>query len=366
MGTITAGRWRPLAGRVALVCAACGAALLLAEILCKTVDLLTTHRGRVVTRRISRPSDLPGVRYELIPRVESVTPGLRQKIRINNLGFRGPDVTVEKPQGVVRIVVLGDSIAFGRTYAEPETFPANLQARLDARYGRGRFEVINAALSGRDTWEERAILEHRVLPLCPDLVILQICMNDHIRLPPVPLDSRRGVFGERAWYQYSSLLALLDQRLRGFRSVHVAWVEWLGLDSRTPAEVLIDQVVSPASMLNVEPHWNAWSRELLAAAAAARSRGVGILWLAFPLHTTLEAGEKETLPALTALASAHDIPLLDMAGFFAGDPEANLRDYTHPSRRGHLVVAAELERVLVTFEGFWPSATATGAGPPGR
>jgi hypothetical protein len=41
------------------------------------------------------------------------TPQSRIDYRINNLGFRGGDISIEKPRGVRRILCLGDSITFG-------------------------------------------------------------------------------------------------------------------------------------------------------------------------------------------------------------------------------------------------------------
>lgn len=328
--------------------AGCGllAGLAIAELACKVYDIRASEARRQLVRKISRVSDIPGVRYELVPGVTSVTPQSEALVRVNNLGFRGPDVELQKPAGRFRIVIMGDSIAFGRTYHEEEIFPTLLQRRLAADHPDRRIEVINAALSGRDTWETRAVFEHRVLPLSPDVVILQICLNDHIRLPSPSPDERHGAFGERSPYAYSSLLSLVDKRLPGFRAFHVRTLQRIGIDHRSPEQKLRDSVISPRQMLDVEPRWEAWSREIMALCQGARSAGAEPLLIVFPLDSQLADGSTDTLPLLSELTALHRIHLLDMIHFFDGDPDRYLRDYTHPSREGHRTVAAELARVI--------------------
>lgn len=322
--------------------------LLSAEAVCKIIDLRTARQRLEATRKISRRSSIPGIRYELIPGARGITPGHRQEIRVNNLGFRGPDVNPEKPAGVLRIAVIGDSITFGRPYPEDLLFPRILETRLNRRFPDLRFEVINAGLSGRDTWEERALLEQVVLPLSPDLVILQICLNDHIRLPP--LDSRAaGAFGERPWYTYSSLLALLDDRMPGFRSAHVNVLQRLGLDARSPEQLLLDQVISPTQMLAIERDWPAWSAELLRFHESARSGGAAVLFLVFPIRWQLDHGCTSSSLHLARLTRDAGIPMLDMIHTFQANPERFLRDYTHPTPSGHMAVALEIERVIAAY-----------------
>jgi lysophospholipase L1-like esterase len=323
-----------------------GLGLLCAEVVVKVIDVKTAAARRVATQRISRMSDDPVIRFELIPNVEAQTPGQTTTVRVNNLGFRGKDISPEKPAGTFRIAVIGDSIAFGRPYADEAIFPALLEDMLNEAMPERRFEVVNAALSGRDTWEEAAVLERQVLPLDPDVVILQICLNDHVRLPK-PVNNRQvGMFGERPWYRYSSLLRLLDTRLPGFRAHHVAWMTRLGLDTRTPEEVLRDQSVAVDQLLEVEANWDAWSRELLRIAELTRAHGAEILFVVFPIDYEILRGDTQTLPVLTELAAEHGIPLMDMLPFFQDRPKGMLRDYTHPTAKGHYVTARELAVVI--------------------
>ncbi len=335
--------------RLVMVLLGLGLGLILAEGACKWLDVRSARQRHEATSRISRPSKIPGVRFELIPNVVSVTPGMRQEVRVNNLGFRGPDVSADKPEGTFRIAVLGDSIAFGRTYHQQEVFTTLLERNLNQRYGEGRFEVINAALSGRDTWEEAALLEHRILPLDPDLVVLQICMNDHVRLAAPDPSTGVGVFGEQPWYGYSSLLRLLDDRMEGFRKIHVNVLRGLGLEHPSGNQFLMNQMVTPSQLSDVSAHWEDWSRELLRIRDLAQGQGAQVLFAVFPTSFRMEEGAEETLPELTAFARENGIPLLDMISFYGTDTRKYLRDYTHPTRLGHWVAAREMEAVIAAY-----------------
>jgi lysophospholipase L1-like esterase len=101
-------------------------------------------------------------------------------ITIDSLGFRGRGhhEGVERKPGVKRILILGDSITFG--YAQPDdlVYPAVLENLLNEGGEGPRYEVMNSAVSGYNTWNELGTLEKWGPRLRPDLVILQSCMND--------------------------------------------------------------------------------------------------------------------------------------------------------------------------------------------
>lgn len=77
-----------------------------------------------------------------------------QKWRLNNLGLRGPDVTVQKAPGTIRVITLGASETFGLSETAGREYPRQLEDSLNARSALAcgddalRFEVLNAALPG--------------------------------------------------------------------------------------------------------------------------------------------------------------------------------------------------------------------------
>jgi len=93
--------------------------------------------------------------------------------------FRGPEVSVEKPQGVYRIVVLGGSAAFDLQKLDGTTWAARLERTLGTLAG-ARVQVINAATPGFSTWQCVPLLERRMLRYQPDLVLLYELYNDSL------------------------------------------------------------------------------------------------------------------------------------------------------------------------------------------
>jgi len=100
-------------------------------------------------------------------------------VRINNQGFRGPDFTIEKPAGVVRILTLGASSTFGYADRDDETYPHYLQERLDRDAPPGRrYEVINFAIPHASTANIVAMLRAEGWALEPDVLTFYEGIND--------------------------------------------------------------------------------------------------------------------------------------------------------------------------------------------
>lgn len=146
--------------------------------------------GNFAQSRLLQRSDLPGVCLENQPGVELTYTGwfLRQPpttMRTNALGGRGPEVPPpgERP----RVLLLGDSFTFGQGVEEDQTFGAALEKHLRAL--GTEVEVLNFGVPGHSQPQSVALLEQRLLPLRPDLVLLVVFAND---LSPVDSYCARG------------------------------------------------------------------------------------------------------------------------------------------------------------------------------
>jgi lysophospholipase L1-like esterase len=120
--------------------------------------------------------DLDGRLYEHKPNLDLDCGSFR--LRTNSLGCRGPEVAREKPADVFRIVVLGDSVAFGWGVDDAVTFVRRLEAEWVPGASGKRLEVVNTALPMYDTNQELAALREVGLSLHPDLVLLVYVVND--------------------------------------------------------------------------------------------------------------------------------------------------------------------------------------------
>lgn len=121
-----------------------------------------------------RPSSNPERIFEATPNTSGK--GWGTEVSINSSGFRGHDYTQEKPAGVYRVVVIGDSIAFGNNLPPESNFPAVLE-QMFANAGK-HVEVLNLSLGGYDTPQEVATLEQIGLQFKPDMVVVAYCIND--------------------------------------------------------------------------------------------------------------------------------------------------------------------------------------------
>jgi len=100
-------------------------------------------------------------------------------VKINSYGFRSPEIAVQKPPNVCRILVLGDSMTMGFGVPEAATFPSLMERALNARRGGGcRYQVINAGVGNYNTAQELASWEIAGRTLHPDLVLLAFYIND--------------------------------------------------------------------------------------------------------------------------------------------------------------------------------------------
>ncbi|MGE4158607.1 MAG: SGNH/GDSL hydrolase family protein [Planctomycetota bacterium] len=102
----------------------------------------------------------------------------RHSVSTNSHGFRGPEITQNKPPGTVRIALLGDSFVEGLGLPENLHMRTLLESALRSRLPHQSIEVINAGVSGFDTAQEWAMLRDSILPLDPDYVIAFHCFND--------------------------------------------------------------------------------------------------------------------------------------------------------------------------------------------
>jgi len=97
---------------------------------------------------------------------------------INALGLRDREITLAKPGGVKRILMLGDSFTEGDGVKSSETFSSQLQRMLDTASAGQRWEVINAGVGSYSPLLEYLYLTRQGLQLNPDLVILNFDLSD--------------------------------------------------------------------------------------------------------------------------------------------------------------------------------------------
>lgn len=152
------------------------------------IGLITLAVGEVASRAILgiAPLTTGGLLWEHHPRwgwrhrpgAEDtfVKLGARQHIRINSKGLREREIDYEKPPGVFRVLVLGDSTVVGFEVAPEDVFTRVAEDRL--RQAGYPVEFINAGHRGWGTGQALLFLEDEGLRYRPDLVLYKWTTND--------------------------------------------------------------------------------------------------------------------------------------------------------------------------------------------
>lgn len=93
-------------------------------------------------------------------------------VKISDHGLRDRSYDYQRPDGVFRIVVLGDSYAWGFGVEHQEVFTEIIEDSQDS------LQVINMGVSGYSTDQEYVLLKEEGLRYNPQLVLLMLFEND--------------------------------------------------------------------------------------------------------------------------------------------------------------------------------------------
>ena len=94
----------------------------------------------------------------------------------NRYGFRERDFDVKPPEGIVRIAVLGESVAAGHGLPVEERLSDLLEDRLNQE--GNAFEVLNFGVFGDETIHQQKTLKKVLGSLHPDFILVQWFIND--------------------------------------------------------------------------------------------------------------------------------------------------------------------------------------------
>jgi hypothetical protein len=130
--------------------------------------------------------------WSLIPGAEGLwTAEGRAWVRINGNGERDSDHSIAKPEGVLRIALLGDSCTEALQVPLEQTFWKRMEPglRRDARAAGWRdLEVLNFGVAGYGTAQELLTLRERVWRYSPDIIVLAFYSGNDVRNNYRPLE----------------------------------------------------------------------------------------------------------------------------------------------------------------------------------
>lgn len=263
---------------------------------------------------------------------------------VSSLGIRHGELG-PKPPDLFRLVVLGDSVSW-----EQDGWVGTVRDEL-ARGARPA-EVVNAAIPGYTTHQERLLFERGLAAAAPDVVLLQYCLNDnHLFLHEladgawlVRADAKRALLPPEG-----GLLGSLVRRSR--LAFEVRKRLYLAREKRGG---FFPWDASP----DFAPAWRAESWDLqrdelarLAASAVAAGARLAVVVVPYEPQLGLKYLERDRGYALYPqlrlgeLCGELELPLLDVhAAFFAARDERLYvpGDPVHLSPAGHALLAREV------------------------
>ena len=267
---------------------------------------------------------------------------------VNTQGIRHAELATPKPERSRRLLVLGDSVAW-----PDDGFVAMVRRELAAA-GGPPVEVINAAVPGYTTHQERIHCEMLFAAVAPDVVVLQYCCNDNHRFLHhlvdghwlITTEARRALLpeGDDPWTRFcrwSYVAVELRQRLFALGGDRSGAFPWRSDPSfaaawRDDGWTIVDDEIG---VLHRQLHAAAVPFVLLAVPYEPQLRDAS-------LHRDRD---HTLLPQrrLAARCAALGIPFVDLQPAFERHRDEALHtDGIHLTARGHELVATELLRHL--------------------
>ncbi|MEW6273134.1 MAG: SGNH/GDSL hydrolase family protein [Thermodesulfobacteriota bacterium] len=326
------------------------------EVAARSLNLVDRLNG--FPRRLFVASDQPDLGYELRPGVDTIARGVH--VTINERGMRGPSLPAERAAGTRRILVLGDSVAFGFRLEYDDTFGVRLERELEERT-RAPHEVLNAGVEGYNTQNQLAWLRKRLPELEPDVVVLVFNLNDYDYGPVM------GPLG----------ILTLDQtqRVRRFSLANVSefylLLRWL---VATQGRVWVGDAVGPtpqpggAAADRFDPfdryvsalrkqyyrapsdrRWQVMVDSLRALHELTSARGIRLVLAIVPDGDQIGVAQPDLTPQsrLRELCAEIGLECVDLQPAFATSGGELFMDIMHPNAEGHRLMAREVARHLL-------------------
>jgi lysophospholipase L1-like esterase len=260
------------------------------------------------------------------PNVRTEWNGVR--FSTNRLGYRTPEVSIPKPKGVFRIVILGSSNTMGHGVNDDEMYARLLEDWLNSPEAGTdrRVEVVNLAVSSDSPSQNLVRLQEDVPALEPDWILNDVTVLDYsleeLHLHTIVRKNREIPFGYLRTILLNAGVSPSDTR------------NTFSAKLRGTTEAILDGA------------YEGWIRE-------ANSLGVPLTLIHLP-RTDAPIENRNLRRLAERLAARHSIPMIDLTDAY-GDrkiSEYRLSPWDkHPSVLGHRLIFEKLRDALIRGEG---------------
>jgi HEAT repeat protein len=248
----------------------------------------------------------------------------------NGDGLRDRTRTREKPEGWRRIAILGDSVTYGAEIRPEEAYPQRLEARYRAE-GRP-VEVMNVALMGWSTRQQRIAWQRIARDYQPDQAVLAVCLND---IPEIFNNLSRPPRWLARLHEASALVRLAVN------------AEGREIDN-------VERLFAEPDASRVRGAMDRFFEEIRALRREVEAEGAAFALVVFPFRFQVEPGAPAPVvqERIASFCAAEGLPCLDLLPPLSRVGPAAFIDYDHLSASGAAFVADTLHAsgLLVTAE----------------
>jgi lysophospholipase L1-like esterase len=275
-------------------------------------------------RDLKQVSEIEGAGHEHVPGRSGMYMGV--PVSINSVGWRDGEYPVERTEGVPRIMMLGDSLAFGWG-APPEDITSYRLERLLNEAGEKKYEVLNTGIGNTNTAMQTARFLNRGYRYKPDIVVLNYFINDAETTPK----RRESVIFENSYAAvfFGGRYDILTRQFLG------------NTDWRTYYQDLY---------LDDQPGWGAAKQALAELSRYCEENGIELAVVHYPeLHELSPYPFQGVTDLVRAEADKLGRPFLDLLPTVAEEEPTSLwvtPTDAHPNGKAAGLYASELEKFL--------------------
>lgn len=277
------------------------------------------------------------LQFELRRNVD--TPIFNSRFTTNAQGLRDRPYSLEKPEGIYRVALLGSSMDMGWGVSTEETYENQFEDWLNAhaeKWGLARrFEVLNFAMAAYSPLHRLEAFERKVRDYQPDLVLYAATRLD-TRLLQIHLV---GLLQDRIDLKYDFARHALN--IAGIREADLALNDSGQLIAK-------DRIKSRLTPILWQVHEDAISR----LATDCRSEGAALAMLIIPRASESDRPEYRgpDISRFQAIARRLGLPLADLSASFDEQEPAAIEIAPwddHPNALGHRLLFLSLGRKVV-------------------
>lgn len=268
---------------------------------------------------------------------------------LNNLGFRGPNVQIEKPAGTKRIVCIGGSTTFGSGVAKNVIY-TTLLSRWFTAHNETAWEVINLALPGSSSFQALQLYKHIGATLKPDIVILYTgTWYDYT--PAVDMDDEAA---------QAQMLKAKETR-RGLSARRLRFYQWMTYWTAPPTR---------SRRAEFEESWNNFAlrangprvsaskfkKFLTEFAGVAKKDSPRVMYLIPPIPKATKDRFTDSdayASIVSSVAANENIEMIDVRSAFqetASEQDPLFLDDIHPSPAGHALITSTIIKKLIDLK----------------